>query len=330
MRKLASIQKIISIKPIDGADKIERATVLGWDVVVRKDSFKEGDLCIFFEIDSIISKRFLDYESDSDLKVRLKTVKMKGQISQGLIAPIYLLDKYDGIEMVEDFDLTEILGVEKYEPAEKFNLGMCKGNFPHYVPKTDETRIQSVKGVIAEFSGKKVYITQKIDGTSFTISNRNGEVDVCSRNLSKKESDCVYWKITQKHDLINKITSLGFNCAIQGEIAGPSIQQNPLGLNEHSLFVFNVYNIDENRYLNFDEFILLCAELELPTVPILAIKTFDYTSVSDLLEAAKGTYPSGRPQEGIVIRPVEEFFSNRLKSRASFKVINNDFLLKEK
>jgi ATP-dependent RNA circularization protein (DNA/RNA ligase family) len=125
------------------------------------------------------------------------------------------------------------------------------------------------------------------------------------------------------------------NIAIQGEIAGfwdeltkRSIQSNRLKLDKSLLFVFNVFNIDEQRYYDRDEFLSFCAKWKLDTVPIDIMEfTLDHT-VDELLEMAKGTYESGFPREGIVVRTVKEMYCKALHGRASFKVINNDFLLK--
>jgi RNA ligase (TIGR02306 family) len=91
MRKLASIQKIVDIRPIDGADKIEVAQVLGWEVVVaKKDEFKVGDLVIYIEIDSIVPDKS-EFDFLRDRKFRVRTIKLRKQVSQGLILPLSIL-----------------------------------------------------------------------------------------------------------------------------------------------------------------------------------------------------------------------------------------------
>jgi len=336
MRKLASIQKILDIQPIPGADRIQVATVLGWKVVIRKDEFKVGDLAIYVEIDSLLPftpwTEFLRDKNRPDKPIRLRTVRLKKQLSQGILFSVAILSYRIGQDYQEGEDVTELLGIQKWEPEIPAQLkGMVKGGFPACVPKTDETRVQAEPGLIQEFQGKRVYITQKVDGTSGTFVVQD-DIDVCSRNLSLKETEGnTYWEIFKKYNLEAKLKAFRDRyqhaLAIQGEIAGPGIQKNRLGLKEVQLFVFNIYDITAGRYLDFEQFKKLCEEFELQTVPILEVRTFDFCTVDELLELARGQYASGKNQEGIVIRPVQECYSEILNGRASFKVINNEFLL---
>ena len=90
-RKLASIQRIVSIEPIQGADKIELAIVLGWQCVVKKDEFKVGDLCVYIEIDSIVPADNPYFEFMKDRKYRVKTIRLRGIYSQGLVCPLNIM-----------------------------------------------------------------------------------------------------------------------------------------------------------------------------------------------------------------------------------------------
>ena len=333
-RKLASVQIISEITSIPDADRIEvvKFKSISWQVVVRKNEFKMGDLCIYFEIDSLLTKTdwnaFL-FKKDEP-KYRLRTCRLRKVLSQGLAIPISIPELKDMV-LTEGMNLTDILKVEKYEPEIPINMrGEIKRQFPsHLVPKTDELRVQSFPAVIDEFRGKRVYISQKLDGTSVTYIWMDGEFDVCSRNLSLKDtSETIYWKLAKQYDILAKLQSLGKGYAIQGECVGEGIQKNRMGLKGQHLFVFNVYCINENRYLNFEEFRAFCDKLGLQTVPILDVVDFDY-DIEGLLELAnKWKYGNGHEQEGIVIRPVEEFRSIVLEGRASFKVINNQYLEK--
>ncbi len=328
-RQLATVQKITSLKPIDGADKIEVAKILGWNVIVKKETFKVNDLVIFVEIDSILPER-PEFEFLRERNFRIKTIKLRKQVSQGICFPLSILPE-SASEMVEGSDVTELLGITKHDPIANMPpqlRGQIKGLFPKCVPKTDEIRIQSAPSVIEELKGRPYYITLKIDGTSFTFLKKDGEVDVCSRNLSLKETqENLYWQIVKKYDLENKIPE-GY--AIQGEIAGPGIQSNRMKLKQCQLFIFNVYNIHENRYLNYlesERFLSSTFPYEVSVPTLVQSSYFNYT-LDELIESAKGEYPGGHPREGIVVRPMEEVYSETLRGRLSFKVINNDYLLK--
>jgi len=331
LRKLASIQRVTSVSPIPDADRIEAAQILGWQVVIRKGELKPGDLCVYFEIDSVLPfgdwNEFLRNKDKPDKPIRLKTQRFRGQISQGLAMPLNVLP-LENRDWQEGDDVTSLLRVEKYEPPIPAQLSgqVCSGR-PSYAPMTDEQRIQSEPGLIDEFKGHEVYITQKIHGTSATFAHCDGEFHVCGRNWCYYESEKnTYWQVFKSYNLEEKLKRAG-NYVVQGEIAGPGINENWLKLKHHQLFVFNVIEVAGRRYLDFEEFKQFCSDYELPTVPVIQIVSFEF-DMDELLEMAKGKYASGKPQEGIVIRPTKEFMSRVLGGRASFKVINNDFLLK--
>src|SRR3989304_6702966 len=194
-RKLASIQRIIALDPIPGADRIERATILGWQLVVKKDEFDVGDLAVFYEIDSLLPD-LPPYEFMRDKKFRVKTAKFRGQISQGLALPRDVV----GIPIWSSepgTDVTDMLGVTKYEPPAKTQMGGAHvRTFPTFIPRTDETRIQSAPALLEEFWGKEVYITEKVDGTSATYLKYEGQFRVCSRNqeiLDERSEQNLYW-----------------------------------------------------------------------------------------------------------------------------------------
>lgn len=342
-RKLASIQVISALTPIEGADKIETASVLGWKVVVKKGEFSVGDKCVYCEIDSILPPR-QEYEFLAKSKYRIKTVRLRGQISQGICFPLTVLDidertpfNADGIAEVNvGDDVTEFLNVLKYEPpiSGSVDKGYTRGSFPSYLHKTDETRIQSVPEVLDELRGDTFFVTVKIDGTSSTFSKYVDDIHVCSRTRSVKDGDNVYWNMFRKYNLENVFNSVPGNIAIQGEIAGywsgnrtNAIQGNPLKLMDTQLFVFNVFNIDTDRYYDYDAFISFCERHGLQHVPIFDDNfVLDHT-IDQLLEISDINYPNGGPAEGLVYRTKKERYCHALRGRASFKVINNNYLI---
>ena len=347
MRKLASVQAISDIQPMENADSIECATVLGWKVVVKKGEFKVGEKCVYCEVDSILPPRE-EFDFLAKVKYRIRTIRLRGQISQGICFPLSILPQDREYEIGED--VTELLGVVKYEPpAPRRSLGGdTAGPFPSYVPKTDEPRIQSVPHILSELKGVKCVSTVKVDGTSATFCRLGEKIDVCSRTRSVKpvvtvkkddktfEVTPVYWLMYNKYD-IGKILKENDGIAIQGEIAGfwdeqrrSLIQGNKLKLKETELFVFNVFDIKEQRYFDHLEMVEFCHKYGLQHVPIdrEVFTITEDTTVDALLKMAEGSYPNGGPREGIVIRPLQERYSDALKGRASFKAINNKYLLK--
>jgi len=219
MRKLASIQRIKALEPIEGADAIEKATVLGWQLVVKKHEFKVGDLVVYCEIDSLMPDK-PEFEFLKPRGMRVRTIRLRGQVSQGICFPLSILPM--NFAVIEDADCTGILGIEKYEPPMPACLsGIAKGRFPSFIPKTDETRVQVLQKLLDKYKGEKCYITEKVDGSSGTFYINNGEFGVCSRNLELLEdSENSFWKVARLMDIENKLRSLNGNFAIQGELIG--------------------------------------------------------------------------------------------------------------
>jgi RNA ligase (TIGR02306 family) len=328
--KLTTITKITELAPIPNADKIERATVLGWHCVVKKGLHNVGDLVCFVFPDTLVPRHFLEEGYVGDEKVRLKTVKLRGQFSAGLVIPLSALNVdlyfYDGL------DIGEALGVEKYEKPVPAQLrGDAKGNFPtHLVSKTDEDNYRSNPNAFAEMKAlgdTPVVFTMKMDGTSATYTLHNGEFDVCSRNLSLKEGDNLYWNIAKKHNIKEVIEKTGHDLAIQGEIVGDGINGNNLKLKGQHFYVFLIKDITENRWLSWSEMVEFCKANDLQTVPHLqtiSAKELDEESVQKLADGLK--YPCGSNAEGIVFRPEVPVYSETLcKSWMSLKAINQNY-----
>lgn len=230
-RKLVTVRVVDELKPIEGADLIELAVVDGWQCVVKKGEFKVGDQGLYFEIDSFLpaedsrfkflEKNFSNYRNRYGARIR--TIKLKGQISQGLLLPVS-----DFMELASrkwetfktDYDYAEDLKVIKWEPVQpafvqqskkltwfgrkikKFQHGKLKPflawleqkfprwfasegtkPFPSFVPKTDEERVQNLIKKIDPDTGEEYEATIKLDGSSMTVYHNRGVVGVCSRNF---------------------------------------------------------------------------------------------------------------------------------------------------
>ena len=327
MRKLASIQRIKSLEPIPGADAIEMACVMGWQLVVKKGEFQENDLCVYFEIDSILPER-PEFEFMRPRNFRVKTIKLRGQISQGICFPISIVPK--DVDIEEGKDLTERLNVKLFEPVIPFYLaGKKKGPFPDFIPKTDEPRAQNLIDTLKLHQGEKCYITEKLDGSSITIFLKDDSFGVCSRNFELEEdSENSLWKLARELDIENKLKLLKGNFALQGEAVGKSIQNNTLNLKGHTIFFYNLFDIDNKIYLNFQDFKEAIQKLGLQTVPIIQEEYNLETDIKKLVELSIGKSMINKDgwREGIVVRPLTE---KKLEGeRFSFKVLNPNFLLK--
>jgi RNA ligase (TIGR02306 family) len=334
-RKLASIQTITEILPIDGADKIVCVKILGWQCVALKTEFSINDKCVFFEIDSVLPiASWNDHLRKDPIKpLRIKTIRLRGVLSQGLALPISILPNG---EYEVGQDVTQLVGVTKYEPVVPAHLsGMAKGNFPAFLHKTDETRLQSEPNVLQEAISKGLVLvgTLKMDGTSFTAYRRDADFGVCSRNLDLKQTeDNAHWKMARKLKLEEILRSEPRNLCIQGEMVGPGIQGNRMGFKEVDLYLFNLYDIDTGKYAGYNELVEFGKKHNIKVVPLVAQKDFGFgetATVSKMLEVALAlNYDNGTPAEGIVWRSACDTYSDVLKGRMSFKTISSRFLLK--
>lgn len=334
MRKMATIRRIDELNPIEGADKIEVAIVGGWKVVCQKGLYKAGDLAVYCEIDAWIPTRiasFLTKEGNLP-KVyngidgeRLRTIRLRKQISQGLLLPMHVLTNY-GADLVEGDDVSEILGIVKYEPPVPAQLaGEVRGNFPSQIPKTDQERVQNLKKELAESNGVCCEVTEKLDGSSMTCYLIDGVFGVCSRNLDLKETEGnTFWKVAREQDIESKMRSIGDNFAIQGELIGEGIQKNPYGIKGHDFFIFDIYDIGTGAYVLPEHRQRLCAKYGLNHCPIIHTDFYvaDSLSIDDYLRLAEGksTLNGKTEREGLVFKSHEGGFT--------FKAISNLFLLK--
>lgn len=333
MRKLASIQIITALEPIEGADAIERAQVLGWSVVVKKGEFNVGDFVVYCEIDSVLPA-VDEFAFLEKVKYRIKTIRLRGQISQGICFPTSILPKHVIIE--EDRNVTKVLGVTKYEPPIPNCLsGIQKGTFPCFISKTDETRVQTLQNMLNKYQGTKSYVSLKLDGSSATYYYAKGEFGVCSRSMELHENeDNTFWAVARRDGFEEKLKSISelLNCdvAIQGELVGPGIQKNRLGLKQHEVFVFNLFSITEHNYFSGMTIRNICDDYGLQMVPVLDWEHTIHNDVQKYIDTyndmTHGMYQNNQI-EGVVIRPLKEIYDN-YHGRISFKVINNNFLLK--
>lgn len=322
MRKIASIQRIHSLHPIPDADMIVKATVLGWELVVKKGEFEEGDLCVYVEIDGLLPPK-PEFEFLASKKYRIRTIKLKGQISQGICFPLSILPAGTPIE--EDLDVSEILGITKYEaPIPTTLMGAVRGTFPVFIPKTDETRVQVLQKELFKHAGKSAYITEKLDGSSATFYLKDGDFGVCSRNYDlERDPENAFWRVALALNMEEKLRNFGKNIALQGELIGEGIQKNKYGLKGLTVRFFTAFDIDRYRRMTWVELQDLTALLGLETVPLLEEHWVISSDIPTILEKAeiKATLNPKVLAEGIIIRLHED-------PNVSFKAINNQFLLK--
>lgn len=383
MRQLASIKKIKSVSPIAGADRIELVQLDDWFCIAKKNEFSVGDKAVYFEIDSFLPVEdrysFLESSKKEYLGVpgyRIKTMKMRGVISQGLALPLNMFPEIKGNEE----DVTDKLKIIKYDVAEaspsanSLKTGEASGKFPDFIPKTDQNRIQNLTRYYEAYKDELFEETLKLDGSSITIYKVNRVLNftdkikklfgvnvesvhfgVCSRNLEIRKPDSAtaiadgivtriknmftlkkfnsnlkakqsdFWNVALKYN-IEKMLPVGY--AIQGEMIGPKIQNNHENVKENTVYVFDIWDISNQKYLSSKErldFMKTYFNNTVPHAPVVseAIAIFkECEDINQMLKRVDGeSINPGTISEGRVYK----MLSNPL---ITFKCINNNYLVK--
>lgn len=370
-RKLLRVVVIDEILAHENSDNLELAIVGGWQVCVKKGEFKAGDKALYAEVDAMLPLEknlfgFLEgrnqYEVNGKQYSRVKTIKLRKELSQGILFPANSLDK-------EGQDFTELYGVIKYEAVPERQPGTTLGSmkksmpFPSFIRKTDQERVQNISRAYsaAVATGEEFEVSVKLDGSSFTAYIKGDKVGVCSRNIElqlerenwglirqvkeyfaqvkQRGIRHAQWKtgvepeknsfvaLFEELNLREKLTLareyLSGDIAIQGEMVGPSIQGNFEGVDKNKLFVYSVYDIDQQRYFLPEAAQKVTGFMGLQYVPVLHHRMKLPDNLADVLKMADG--PSalgGKYREGLVFKSLDRDFS--------FKVISNEYLLKEK
>lgn len=347
-RKLASLQLVKDVQPIKNADRIEVITINGWKVVANKNQYRIGDLVVYCEIDSLlpIKPQYEFLRKSSYIKnieqegFRLRTIKLRNQISQGLLLPIQsIIDEFESetcdiskdikkqimnsiINNEINVDVTDILGIIKYEKPIPDELKQSiLGEIPSFIVKTDEERIQNLVDDFDEIKKLKFSSTEKCDGESSTFYLNEGHFGVCGRNWEFKfNENNPKWKFAVDNNIEEKLRKLGRNIALQGEFLGKGIQGNPYNLDCNIVRFFTIFDIDNYKKLNHDEFIDIIESLELETVPMLE-RNIDLPDINEIIKNAEG-FSLLNPK---VKREGKVYVS--IDGSISFKVISNSYLI---
>ena len=345
-RKMATVRRIAEVKLIEGADKICVYRVDGWWVVDAIDKYKLDDLVVYAEPDSWVPHTIAPFltKPGQSPKVynevegqRLRTIKLRGQISQGLLLPLEVAmekfvnsDEDDGEELCERFyegaDVTELLGIQKWEPPAEFRAANAKGSFPHFIPKTDCERVQNLSHQVQQWVEDEVVFqkSEKLDGSSMTVFYKDKEMGCCSRNLElKDDGTSTFWETAKNEQLVEKLISLGKNIALQGELLGGQIQGNSYKITGFKFFLYDIYDIDKQEYLRPEVVEQFAAMHGISHVPIIGYVTLpkEDTIQALLLDAdGKSAVGCNPKREGFVYKSTKD-------TSISVKCISNSWLL---
>lgn len=374
MRKLAHIEQILWKRPIEGADRIELVGVLGWQCIAKKDEFNIGDYCVYIEIDSIVDKENPDFAFLEKKHYKIKTMKMKGVLSQGIVFPVSILKQKGAYEIGDD--VTKELKITQIEdeipkqreinPIDRLrqrHKKLCKNkvfkwfmkfkwfrvivfkllipkkkpkNFPDWIVKTDETRLQNIPFVLDEYKDKQMVVTEKLDGTSTSFGlrkekKRKYDFAVCSRNVRQADinqkcwyDDNVYHEMANKYNIREVLEKIlvrynATTVVLQGETVGESIQKNKYEIQGRDFYAFNL--VIDGKKIDSSVATDIVHEYGIKWVPIIDAKFKLLPTVEEMIEYADGqSVIHNTLREGVVIRDHG--------NTVSFKCISNQFLLK--
>lgn len=344
MRNLVTVQTVSALTPIAGADRIESASILGWNIVVGKGNFAVGDKVAYFEVDSLLpdtDSRFDSFQERGkkvanvegvDIEGHvLKTVRLRSTISQGLILGLselgFTAEQIDAFDI--GVDITDDLGVVKWEEPLPAAVGNIIGNFDvRFAPKSDAIRVQTLSLKWDEIVGLKWIPTVKADGTSQTIVNDGGNVRLFSRNRELSHAAPGYI-IADEFGLVDAVSKTD-GMAIQFELVGPGIQSNRLKLKELRPLVFALWQhgvkVPQFGDTPWPESVKAVA------VPILGNEWLPVGTLNEMVEKVsglRGNITRDVLDEGIVFHLAGgQEIPDYLGRNANFKIINNKFLLK--
>lgn len=368
-RKLATIRSVSKTIPIEGADFIELAYIDGWQCIVKKGQLRGGDKCVFFEIDSMIPLEekysFLGKATvdNTGTGYRIRTMKMRKTLSQGLALPLgYFHNDFDKLSL--GADVTKLLKVWLYEPLHK--QGGVRSHttqismWPKFIHKTDQERIQNLMHYFTAYREDGWEATLKLDGSSITmwsydkaphmrrgksgnkwinkwyrlqdwwykLTHKPDTFGVCSRNINLKEEEGnAFWDVANKYDMRNRLK--GFNVAIQAELVGPKIQNNHENVTHNDFYIFDVFDIDKQKYMHPAQRKNFLASIGLlhKHVPILDTRFVfledapDFDALQEYV--TRPGMNNGVKAEGVVFKSIAN-------QERSFKCISNNYLLKNK
>lgn len=357
-KDLAIITRVQKIEPIPNYDRVVKATIENYPVIVQKDQFKEGDLCVYVREDSLLPVKpefeFLRKNSYSKLYngFRIRNMKMCGMYSSGIAFSLSILP--EGFQPAEGDDVTDLLEVRKYDPDELQEVAQVQNKvknpillflmrfkwfrklyaklfgkkvrqYPETVQKSDETNIEKLfNSYKAQRPDEEFYITEKMEGSAgaWMLYGRRRKYLVFSHNTIRSSKDNNTWaKVGSMYNLENILRSEKRNLCIQGEVCGPNIQKNIYGFDDLRLFVYKVTDVDTGEAFNFNELAEFSAKHDLDMVPLVKVNAKLPDTLDDVLKDCEGTSELANvPREGLVWRSMTD-------QRVGFKAKSRSYQL---
>lgn len=326
------VTTISAISAHPNADSLDIAQVLGWQCVVGRGQFKEGDKVVYFPPDSVLPRELSDQLGVTQYlsKQRIKATRLRGEPSFGLVIPA-----------PADFHIgdtvSEYYGVTKYEPPTR-EAQRGQGKFipnPDHLPKDplfpEYTSINNLRYYPDLLDGELVVITEKLHGTNSRIGIVDGQWMAGSHRVRRGEADELYWS-PRKHaeHLVSTLAKKHRQVVLFGEILGGDVQSLDYGYKGHEgYFAFDL--MIDGRYVDYQSFVGLCAHYGVPVVPLFYVGPYafglarHYAQGNTALHGGDGLHL----REGVVVKPLVERHDPRI-GRVVLKYVSDDFLLAKK
>lgn len=357
---IVEICEISKIEKLENAERLEMATVKGWNCIVQKGSYQVGDWCVFFPPDSVLPDQLIKDWNLEFLKKggRVGTLKLRGYISQGLILPVECIPNYGYLKLGLGADVTKRLGVTKYEPPAKPVTMRGKSTSvrtqnPNFTKYTDIENIQNFDSVFQ--LGDMVVITEKIHGSNIRfgwlpieINWKSGNLLSIARSLFRKYilrqqyefvygshnvqlqfdksknfyAENIYAKVLKSYDL----DFLPKGYTFYGEVYGKGVQDLEYGRDDLNIVIFDAKD-EEGHYISYRLLVSLCQSYQLPLAPELYVGGFVPEHLA-FWTMGNSTLCDNQIREGCVVKSLVERNDPKI-GRMILKSINPEYLARK-
>ncbi len=328
---IVPVTTIEALSPHTNADSLELAQVLGWQLVVRKGEYQVGEKIVYFPIDTLLPLELSDRLNVTKYlsKQRIRCAKLRGEPSFGL-----------AVRPDQDWPLgenvAEFYQARKYEPPVRVTAGDAEVAHPLFVAYTEIENMRNFPDIFD--AGESVILSEKIHGTCARIGCIEGELMAGSKQVRRKRpvedrfASSTYWfpfTLEPVRRLIEHLARKHRQVILFGEVYGSKIQSFHYGL--RGVLGFRAFDLLlDGHYMDWPDFLEICAQYNVETVPALATIPFDLAAVKRYSEGKTQLMDTdAHIREGVVVRPVSERHDPRV-GRVILKYVSDSYLFGEK
>ncbi|MFY9345753.1 MAG: RNA ligase (ATP) [Planctomycetota bacterium] len=327
---IVPVAAIDAIAPHPNADRLEIATVLGWQVVVPKGRYQPGTKVVYFPPDAIVPKEHSDRFGVTQYLAngRVKCARLRGVPSYGFLFPP------DDANVAIGTDLAAHYGIKKWlPPARPMLHGAALPDHPSFPRYTDLENLRNFPGVLA--AGEEVVLTEKVHGTNVRVGLVRGERMAGSHNIRRAEptervNENPYWlpwTMAPVEALLTHFAKTSERVVLFGEVYGRSVQSFHYGAIDTMQFAAFDLLVGE-KFLDWAELQAALRQFAVPAVPELWRGPFALATVAQHA-GGKTTFDAEHIREGVVVRPLVERWDERV-GRVVMKYLSDDYLLDDK